>query len=75
VVVVAFDRGALQRAALDGEAVLALIDLRAHLPLNASAAMNKTVQDQNGAVIQSLTLFRNNRNMTALTEQASSIIP
>jgi hypothetical protein len=44
-------------------------------PLNASAAMNKTVQDQNGAVIQSLTLFRNNRNMTALTEQASSITP
>ena len=44
-------------------------------PLNAPAAMNKTVQDAHGTIIQSLTLYRSNRNMTALTQQASSITP
>ncbi len=44
-------------------------------PLNASVAMNKIVQDAHGQVIQSLTLFRSNRNMTELTQQASSIHP
>ncbi|MGD6934051.1 MAG: hypothetical protein ACQCN5_07595 [Candidatus Bathyarchaeia archaeon] len=44
-------------------------------PLNAPAAMSKTVQDANGQVIQQLTLFRSNRNMTELTQQASSIHP
>jgi hypothetical protein len=44
-------------------------------PLNAPAAMSKTVQDANGQVIQHLTLFRSNRNMTELTQQASSIHP
>lgn len=44
-------------------------------PLNAPAAMNKTVQDAHGTIIQSLTMYRSNRNMTALTQQASSITP
>jgi hypothetical protein len=37
--------------------------------------MSKTVQDANGQVIQQLTMFRSNRNMTELTQQASSIHP
>ena len=44
-------------------------------PLNAPAAMNKTVQDAHGTIMQSLTLYRSNRNMIALTQQASSITP
>jgi flavorubredoxin len=44
-------------------------------PLNAPAAMNKIVQDTHGSIIQSLTMYRSNRNMTQLTEQASIIKP
>jgi hypothetical protein len=44
-------------------------------PLNAPAAMNKTVQDAHGTIIQSLTMYRSNRNMNALTEKASNITP
>lgn len=44
-------------------------------PLNAQSAMNKTVQEAHGQVVQALTLFRTNRNMTELTSQASSIQP
>ncbi|XHH09165.1 MAG: hypothetical protein ACFCUE_00670 [Candidatus Bathyarchaeia archaeon] len=44
-------------------------------PFNAQSAMNRTVQDTNGAIIQSLTMFRSNRNMAELTQQASSIHP
>ncbi len=44
-------------------------------PLNTPATMSKTVQDANGQVIQQLTMFRSNRNMTELTQQASSIHP
>lgn len=44
-------------------------------PLNTQATMNKIVQDAHGSVIQSLTLFRTNRNMTTLTQMAASIAP
>jgi len=44
-------------------------------PLNTPATMNKTVQDANGQVIQQLTMFRSNRNMIEITQQASNIYP
>jgi hypothetical protein len=44
-------------------------------PLNASAAMNNTVQNANGTIIQSLTMFRSQRNLDAIRAQASKIVP
>lgn len=44
-------------------------------PLNAQASMTKIVQDANGTVIQSLTMFRSQRNLTALQQEASAIKP
>jgi hypothetical protein len=44
-------------------------------PLNASAAMNKSVQNANGTIIQSLTMFRSQRNLDAIRAEASKIVP
>jgi hypothetical protein len=44
-------------------------------PLNANAAMNKIVGDANGNVVQSLTLFRSNRDFTGLQQQAQLLTP
>ena len=44
-------------------------------PLTAGKAMDTIVQDTNGNVVQSLTLFRNNRDLAGLQEQAKSLMP
>jgi hypothetical protein len=44
-------------------------------PLNAAAAMNKSVQNANGTIIQSLTMFRSQRNLDTIRAQASKIVP
>lgn len=44
-------------------------------PLNAKEAMNNTVKSVNGSVIQSLTMFRSQRNMTQISDEASKIVP
>lgn len=44
-------------------------------PLNALKAMNKTVQDANGTIIQSITSFRSSHNQDVIREEASKITP
>ncbi|MGD6850652.1 MAG: flavodoxin family protein [Candidatus Bathyarchaeia archaeon] len=44
-------------------------------PLNAPANMNKTVQDANGTVVQSLTSYRAQHNQAELTEEAAKLKP
>jgi hypothetical protein len=44
-------------------------------PFTASNAMNKIVQDANGTVVQSLTMFRSQRNFEMLKEEASKLSP
>ncbi len=44
-------------------------------PLDAPGAMNRIVQDAHGTVVQSLTIFRSQRNLTAIQEEASKIAP
>ncbi len=44
-------------------------------PLNAKEAMNNTVKSVNGSIIQSLTMFRSQRNMTQISTEAIKIVP
>lgn len=44
-------------------------------PLNAKEAMNNTVKSLNGSIIQSLTMFRSQRDMALLSTEASKILP
>ncbi|MCL5877604.1 MAG: hypothetical protein M1540_07320 [Candidatus Bathyarchaeota archaeon] len=44
-------------------------------PFTASNGMNKIVQEANGTVVQSLTMFRSQRNFELLQEEASKLSP
>jgi flavorubredoxin len=44
-------------------------------PLNASSNMNKIIQDANGTIVQSLTSYRSQRNLDALSGGASELAP
>jgi len=42
-------------------------------PLNAQEAMNNTVCSANGSIVQSLTMFRSQRNLAAVTAEAAKL--
>ncbi len=44
-------------------------------PFNTSATMNNTVQSANGSIVQSLTMFRSQRNLPAISAEASKLTP
>jgi menaquinone-dependent protoporphyrinogen IX oxidase len=44
-------------------------------PLNAQEAMKNTVSNANGSIVQSLTMFRSQRDLAAVTAEAAKLAP